>query len=90
MKVQGEHAMKSVTLRAHFDGNHILLDEPFDLQPDMALVVTVLPAPESADEDEDAEWSLFSRGGLEAAYAEDESEYSLALIKEWNPEYEGG
>ena len=35
--------MGKVTLRAHFDGRQILLDEPFELEPDTELIVTVLP-----------------------------------------------
>lgn len=74
--------MKSVTLRAHFDGQQIRLDEPFELEPGTPLTV-VVPA-----KDEDAErhdWFLLSSGGLEAAYGENEPEYSLAMIKEPNP-----
>ncbi|MBI3799394.1 MAG: hypothetical protein HY268_20810 [Deltaproteobacteria bacterium] len=74
------------TVRAHFDGQHIRLDEPCDLQPDTQLLVTVLPEQKS---DEDREpWLLLSSKGLENAYGEDELEYSLDLIKEPNPEYE--
>ena len=32
---------------------------------------------------------LFAQRSLEGAYGEDEPEYSLSLIKEPNPEYEG-
>lgn len=35
--------MESVTLPAHFDGDRILLDEPFELEPDTNPIVTVLP-----------------------------------------------
>jgi len=35
--------METVTLRAHFDGKHILLDEPFELEPNTELIVTVVP-----------------------------------------------
>jgi hypothetical protein len=34
--------MTPITLQAHFDGQHILLNEPFDLQPGTQLIVTVL------------------------------------------------
>ena len=33
--------METRTLRAHFDGNHILLDEPFELEPNMELLITI-------------------------------------------------
>jgi hypothetical protein len=44
-------SVEKVTLRAHFDGTQILLDEPFELEPDTELVVTVLP--KSLDDEED-------------------------------------
>ena len=74
------------TLRAHFDGERIRLDEPYDLEPDTQLLVTVLQEQKSDEERET--WLLLSSKGLERAYGEDEAEYSLDLIKEPNPEYE--
>jgi hypothetical protein len=41
--------MQSMTLRAHFDGKQILLDEPVDLEPDTQLMVTVLPKSENGE-----------------------------------------
>jgi hypothetical protein len=80
--------MDAVTLRAHFDGQKICLDEPFEMEPDTELIVTVLPM-QSLDA-ERAVWLRLSQQGLAAAYREDEVEYSLDQIKEPNPEYEGG
>jgi hypothetical protein len=80
--------MDAVTLRAHFDGQKICLDEPFELEPNAELLVTVLPAP-SLDA-ERAAWVRLSQQGLAAAYGEAEVDYSLDQIKELNPEYEGG
>jgi hypothetical protein len=77
--------MKAITLRAHFDGDHIQLDQPFALEPGTPLAVTVVP--EAAEE---PAWSALSAAGLEAAYGESEPEYPLELIKEPNPDYEGG
>ena len=74
------------TVCAHFDGQHIHLDEPCDLQPDTQLLVTVLQ--EQKPDEERETWLLLSSKGLERAYGEDEAEYSLDLIKEPNPEYE--
>jgi hypothetical protein len=37
--------MENVTLRAHFDGRQIVLDEPFELAPGAKLIITVLPKP---------------------------------------------
>jgi len=78
--------METKTLRAHFDGNQILLDEPFELEPNVELIITVLPKP-SDEERED--WARLSLESLARAYGEDEPEYSLDSIKEANPEYEG-
>jgi hypothetical protein len=77
--------MENVTLRAHYDGSQILLDEPFELQPDTKLLVTVIQPSETEQE----EWFQFSAQCLDAAYG-DEPEYPLSLIKERNPDYEGG
>jgi hypothetical protein len=79
--------MDTITLRAHFDGERILLDEPYELEPDTKLLVTVLPNHESNGERE--EWHGLSAAGLAQAYGDDEPEYSLEMIKEANPEYEG-
>jgi hypothetical protein len=70
--------MPAVTLKAHFNGKQIVLDEPFDLQPNSSLMVTVLPKEDSA---EDAQWRDLAAGGLARAYGEDEPEYSAADVK---------
>jgi hypothetical protein len=73
----------SQTIPAHFDGQHILLDEAVELEPNTKLLVTVLPKDEDSEE-----WRALSAKRLEDAYAEDEDEYPLELIKELNPEHE--
>lgn len=78
--------METVTLRAHFDGKQILLDEPFELEPNTELVVTIRYK-SSYEERED--WARLSLESLARAYGDDEPDYSLDLIKEANPEYEG-
>ena len=78
-------AMEIVTLQAHFDGRQILLDEPFDMTPNTKLVVSVIRMPDEERED----LMRFSLSNLERAYGDDEPEYSLDLIKERNPKYEG-
>ena len=78
--------METVNLRAHFDGKQILLDEPFELEPNTELMVTILP--KSLD-DEREDWARLALENLERAYGDNEPEYSLDLIKEANPEYEG-
>lgn len=77
--------MQIVTLQAHFDGRHILLDEPYELEPNTKLVVSVIDMKDEERED----WTRFSIANLERAYGNDEPEYSLELIKEVNPNYEG-
>lgn len=78
--------METKTLRAHFDGSQILLDEPFELEPNVKLIITVLP--KSSDEERE-DWTRLSLESLARAYSEDEPDYSLDLIKEANPAYEG-
>ncbi|MGI8566782.1 MAG: hypothetical protein ACR2LZ_09915 [Pyrinomonadaceae bacterium] len=78
-------AMRIVTLQSHFDGKQILLDEPYDLAPNTKLVVSVIQMQNEERED----WTRFSLANLERAYGDNEPEYSLDLIKEANPKYEG-
>lgn len=78
--------METKTLRAHFDGSQILLDEPYELEPNVELIITVLP--KSSQEERD-DWTRLSLESLAQAYSDDEPEYSLDLIKEANPAYEG-
>ncbi len=79
--------MQLITLPAHFDGEQIRLDAPFDLKPDTRLLVTILPGPES-DEDY-ADWLTASLRSLEQAYGANEPDYSMEMVKEPNPDYEG-
>ena len=72
-------AMSPITLKAHFDGEHIVLDEPFELPANTPLAVTVLPT-EKADF-ERAGWVAISEERLAAAYGDDEPEYSAADLK---------
>jgi hypothetical protein len=77
--------MDNVSVSAHFDGERIVLDEPFELEPNTSLIVTILPKQDAERES----WLCLSGGRLEDAYGEDEEDYSLDLIKEANPEYAG-
>jgi len=76
--------MQIVTLQAHFDGRQILLDEPYELEPNTKLVVSVI----EMQNDEREDWKRLSLANLERAFGNDEPEYSLDLIKEANPKYE--
>lgn len=80
--------METITLPAHFDGSQIRLDEPFEMEPDTKLMVTVLP--KQQEDGERRDWRLLSQMGLQGAYGEDEPEYSLAMLKEANPDYDRG
>jgi hypothetical protein len=73
----------SQTIFAHFDGQHIVLDDAVELESNTQLLVTVLPK-----DVESEERRALSAKRLENAYGEDEEEYPLELIKELNPEYE--
>jgi hypothetical protein len=79
--------MDITTLTAYFDGKEIRLDEPFKLKPGAKLLVVILPEQQSNDEHE--EWLILSKKGLGNAYGKNEAEYSLDMVKEVNPEYEG-
>ena len=70
------------TIRVHYDGEQVRLDEPCQLEPDTQLVVVVVPSQPIDGESED--WTLLSLQGLEAAYGDQEPEYSLDAIKEPN------
>ncbi len=71
--------MPSVSLKAHYDGERIQLDEPFDLPRNAPLLVTVLPA---SDRDGDrVEWLAASKEALARAFADNEPEYTPADIR---------
>ena len=72
--------MATLTLKAHFDGQQIRLDEPFDLPKDAELLVTILPADVALD-DERRSWYELSQQSLARCYGGDEPEYSLADCK---------
>ena len=69
--------MPTVALKAHFNGDHIVLDEPFDLPPYSPLIVTLLPEPDT----ERADWEALAVESLARAYGPDEPDYSLKDIK---------
>jgi len=72
--------MSVVTLKAHYDGKQICLDEPHDLQPHAKLLVTIVPG-DSLEEEHQA-WLAASQAGLARAYGDDEPDYSDAVIRE--------
>jgi hypothetical protein len=75
--------MNAVTLKAHFDGQQIRLDEPFRLKPNTRLLVTVVPD-ETVKAEREA-WLAASQESLARAYGDDEPDYSDAVIREEPP-----
>ena len=73
--------MSSVILKAHYDGQHIVLDEPFELPPNAPLVVTVLSPVSPQTDSERAEWAALSTQCLTRAYGDDEPEYTLSDLQ---------
>jgi hypothetical protein len=78
--------METVTLRAHFDGEQIRLDEPFELEPNTELIVTIVPR---VSDEEREDWTRLALESLARAYGDDEPKYSRDQIKEANTEYAG-
>ena len=78
-------ANNPISIPAHFDGERILLDEPVELERDARLIVTVVPK----DNDERESWLRLSAAQLNAAYNGVGDDYSLDLVNEMNPDYEG-
>ncbi len=70
--------MPAVTLKAHYDGKRIILDEPFEIPPNSPLMVTVLPATEAVVGED---WILAARKALSAAYGTDEPDYSTEDLR---------
>ena len=70
--------MPTVSLKAHYDGKTIRLDEPFDLPPNTRLMVTVLPPMTDMDRED---WSNLSVANLARAYGDDEPEYSVTNVR---------
>lgn len=68
------------------DSTHLELAEPISVPQNQTVVVAV-GKPEEL-EDERRQWLALSAQGLEAAYGEDEPDYSRAVVKEKNAEYE--
>ena len=60
LALSGEEAysphMPTVALQAHYDGEKIVLDEPFQIPAHAALIVTVLPAASEPESDTEEAW----------------------------------
>jgi hypothetical protein len=70
--------MPTVTLQAHYDGRHIVLDEPFDLPANAPLLVTVCPA--LSDTDSEEAWLRAASSSAAFAFLADPAEdiYTVA------------
>ena len=73
--------MPSVSLKAHYDGERILLDEPFEIPPNSPLMITVLSAVEGQEALADGDWIVAARKTLSKAYGEGEPEYTAADLR---------
>lgn len=73
--------MPATILKAHYDGKHIVLDEPFELSPHASLAVTVLSPGASEQDSEREQWTALSLQSLARAYGSDEPEYTLADLR---------
>ena len=69
--------MPVVALKAHFNREHVVLDEPFDLPPHAPLIVTLLPKLDT----ERADWEALAVESLARAYGPAEPDYSLNDLK---------
>ena len=70
--------MPTVTLQAHYDGRHIILDESYDLPANANLMVTLLPS--SSDTDSEEDWLRAASSGDAFAFLADPAEdiYTVA------------
>lgn len=68
--------MPTAFLKAHYDGEHIVPDEPFELPANAPLMVTVF-----APDTERSEWAALGAQSLARAYGPDEPEYTTADLK---------
>jgi hypothetical protein len=72
--------MSVITLKAHYDGKQVCLDEPIDLAPNTPMLVTI--AQPDAEATDRAEWFTLAKAAFARAYGDDEPDYSNAVILE--------
>jgi len=68
--------MQIVTLQAHFDGRQILLDEPYDLEPNTKLVVSVIDMKDESDF-----WQAASSASLDDIWDNAEDDVYAELLE---------
>ena len=76
--------MPTVALQAHYDGEKIVLDEPFDLPTDAALIVTVLPASVELESDSEEIWLRATASSEAFAFLSNPSE-DIYTVKDGEP-----
>ena len=67
------------------DATHLELFQPIQIPPHSKIMIAVIAADDLADEREF--WYQLADQGLAMAYGDNEPDYSLAVIREPNPEY---
>jgi hypothetical protein len=70
--------MPAISLRAHFDGQKIQLDEPYELPTGAPLLITVLST--AVVDTALVGWADLAANGLARAYGDSEPEYSQADV----------
>lgn len=74
--------MTTITVRAHFDGEKLILREPLTLPPHTDLLITLHTLPDSEQDD----WRELAVQGLSAAYGDNEPDYPTSLIL-WDEQF---
>jgi len=69
--------MPMVSIPAHYDGQHVRLDEEVALSPNARLIVTVLDGADG----ERGDFLRLAESGLAQSFEDDEVEYSEADLK---------
>jgi hypothetical protein len=70
--------MSTTNIKAHYDGERILLDEPVQIPVNAQLIITVLP---NGQDTERANWATAASDSLARAYGDDEPEYSVSDLR---------
>lgn len=65
--------MPTIALQAHYDGEHIVLDEPYALPANASLMVTLLPTASDRDGEENA-WLRAAASSEAFAFLSDPAE----------------
>lgn len=79
--------MNALTFRAHFDGKHIVSDEPCDFPVGTPLIVMAVRQDDLALEAERRERAELSLQNLARSYGPNEPEYDASMCKGLNPDY---